>query len=127
MEKLAHEILSIIPRSVYADVRVVEQEAQEIATKDGVVEALQSSTSYGYGVRVLENGSWGFAASYDTSKKGIDRTVKAAREIAKSTSAYKNHDVTLSGQKPIKASYKNKIKNEEIKVKRIFKFCRYNR
>ncbi len=116
MEKLALEILSILPRSIYADVRVVEQESEEIATKDGVVEALQSATTYGYGVRVLEEGSWGFAASYDISKTGIEKTVKAAREIARSTSAYKNHDVILSELKPIKATYKNKIKINPFEI-----------
>ena len=42
MLKLAQEILSKIPKVEYADVRIIEQDTEDIATKDGIVEALQS-------------------------------------------------------------------------------------
>lgn len=116
MEKLAKDIISLIPAGIYADCRVLTQESQDIATKDGVVEALSSSSTYGYGVRVLVNGSWGFAASYDISKKGIEKTVKQALAIAKSSSAYKSRDVTLAETKPVTATYKTPYKEDPFLV-----------
>src|SRR3989344_1492208 len=85
MLKLAEQILSKVPKVEYADVRIVEQSTEDIATKDGIVEALHSGQSLGYNVRVLHKEVWGFAASNDFSNKGIDATIKKAMEIANSS------------------------------------------
>ncbi|MBI3443248.1 TldD/PmbA family protein, partial [Candidatus Woesebacteria bacterium] len=116
MKKLALEILGRITKVSYADVRIVEKESELIATKDTVVEALESSTSFGYGVRVLKNGSWGFAASNDFSKNGIEKTVKKAVEIAETSSKYKTDDVELSYQRPVKAVYKTPLKEDPFAI-----------
>ena len=116
MLKLAQEILGKIPKVEYADVRIVEQDTEDIATKDGIVEALHSGHSLGYNVRVLYHEVWGFAASNDFSKKGIDATIKKAMEIANSSAKYKTTDVSLDSQKPITASYKTPIKEDSFKV-----------
>ena len=116
MRKQALNILSKISRVDYADVRIVEKESQHIATKDGVVEALESSTSLGYGARVLKNGAWGFSGSNDFSKRGIEKTVKRAIEISESSTKHKDEDVILATQKPIHATYKTPIKEDPFKV-----------
>ena len=116
MLKLAQEILGKIPKVEYADVRIVEQDTEDIATKDGIVEALHSGHSLGYNVRVLYHEVWGFAASNDFSKKRIDATIKKAMEIANSSAKYKTTDVSLDSQKPITASYKTPIKEDSFKV-----------
>jgi TldD protein len=117
MLKTAHNILSKVPTSVtYADVRIVEQESEDVATKDGVVEALESGSSTGYNVRVLKDGVWGFAASHDMSGTGIDRTVKKALTIAAASAKHKTDDVQLDDQKPIKDTYKTPIKEDPFTV-----------
>lgn len=100
----------------YADVRVVRVENENIATKDGVVEALESSETYGFGVRVLYKGSWGFAASDNFDKKNILRVVARAIDIAKSSLQVKGPKVVLDKQKPVKASYKTPIKKDPLKI-----------
>lgn len=117
MKQDAKKILSKVPRNVqYADVRIVEKESQNIATKDGVVEALESSTSVGYGIRVLKDGAWGFAGSNDFSPRAIDRTIRRALEISQASAKYKDEDVLLDEQKPVKATYKTPIKEDPFKV-----------
>lgn len=116
MKRTLLDILSKIPKVQYADVRIVEQKSENLATKDGVVEAMSSSTSLGYGIRVLKDGVWGFAASYDFSSGGIDRTIKRAIAIAEASLPYKINDVILAPQKPIKASYKTPIIEDPFKV-----------
>ncbi len=116
MEKEALNIIAILPKVTYADVRIVQKDSQRIATKDGVVEALESSSSIGYGIRILYEGAWGFAASYDFSQKGIEKTVKTAFNIAKSTAAYMSTAITLTAQNAIKASYKNSIIEDPFTV-----------
>ena len=117
MLKTAKNILSKIPSSLaYADVRIVEQESEDIATKDGVVEALESSSSTGYNVRVLKDGVWGFAANYDMSNDGIDATVAKAVAIAEASAKNKTETVTLDDQKSIKDTYKTPIKEDPFTV-----------
>jgi len=113
----AEKILSKIPSSTdYADVRIVDQDSEEVATKDGVVEALQSSHSIGFNVRVLDKGAWGFAASNDMSDDGIDRTIKKAMSIAKASNRHKTYEVKLDSQKAVVDSYKTPIKEDPFKV-----------
>src|SRR3990167_9522731 len=105
-KKLAEEIISKIPRGLYADVRIVEKDAEGIATKDGVVEALESLNSCGYGIRVLKDGAWGFAGANDFSKRAVDRTGKKAIQIAESSASYNDENTELDDLKPIKVNYK---------------------
>ena len=117
-KKLAEEIIAKIPKGLYADVRIVEKDAEGIATKDGVVEALESSNSKGYGIRILKDGAWGFAGSNDFSKAAIDKTVKRAIEIAASSASYNGEEdkTGLDQLKPVRATYKTPIKEDPFKV-----------
>lgn len=116
MKKEVQKILSKIPKVHYADVRIVDQRSEDISTKDGIVEALVSSESLGYGVRILNDGAWGFAASNDFSEKGVDETIKKAMEISKSSASYKSEDVVLDELKPITDSYKTPVKIDPFTV-----------
>ena len=116
MKKTALEIIATLPKVTYADVRIVQKDSERIATKDGVVEALESSSSQGYGIRILYEGAWGFAASYDFSKKGIEKTIQNAFNIAKSTSAYTDEIISFPDEEPVVDSYKNIIKEDPFKI-----------
>lgn len=110
------KILSLIPRVTYADVRIVSIETQDIATKDGVVEALSTGYTLGYGIRILKDGAWGFAASNTFDAKAIDKTIALALQIALSSAKNKFEDIVLSEQKKIIASYKTPIKVDPFAV-----------
>lgn len=116
MKDFALQILNKLPKVDYGDVRVVRVENENIATKDGVVEALESSESYGFGVRVLYKGSWGFAASDNFESRNISRVVGRAIDIAKSSAKVKGSAVKLDQQKPVKATYKTPLKIDPLKV-----------
>ena len=54
----------------YADVRVVRRLEESISIKTGRVEGVASGESEGFGVRVLVDGAWGFAASHVLTAAG---------------------------------------------------------
>ena len=56
----------------YADVRALEIRDREISTKNGKVGHASGSESSGLGIRVLASGCWGFAATDDLTREGID-------------------------------------------------------
>src|SRR5437667_78464 len=84
----------------YADVRVIEEQDRHVGTKNGKAGDVSSSTSLGVGVRVLDKGCWGFAATDDLTPEGLDAAAALAVEIARSAALTKKHDVMLAPEDP---------------------------
>ncbi len=80
----------------YGDVRVVETEERHVSTKNGKISELAASVSVGLGVRVLDRGAWGFAATDDLTSEGIEAAAELAVEIARSSALVQKHDVVLA-------------------------------
>src|ERR1700675_2940676 len=69
----------------YADVRIVRRRDESIAIKTGRVEGVASGESEGFGVRVLVDGAWGFAASHVLTATEADRIAGEAVRIARAS------------------------------------------
>ncbi len=67
----------------YADARVIESAREELQVKDGQVGGVEQSESIGIGVRVLVGGAWGFSATDDLSREGIQKAAAAAVAIGR--------------------------------------------
>jgi TldD protein len=72
------------PGVQYADVRAIEAREREVATKNGRIGHVSSSESHGIGIRVLLDGSWGFASTDNLSLSGIESAAALALQIARS-------------------------------------------
>jgi TldD protein len=98
MKDLALQALDAVTgRGVsYADVRSMEVRDREISTKNGKVGHVSSSESVGLGVRVMAAGAWGFAATDDLTRQGIESAASLALDIARSGVAAQKHQVTLA-------------------------------
>jgi len=79
----------------YADVRIVRREGEAIEVKNGIVQTLSLDGTFGFGVRVLADGAWGFASSHRLEKAEIDRVAELAVGIAKASAISKKEDVDL--------------------------------
>ena len=80
----------------YADVRLIHSRDRSLGTKDGRVGHVASDESFGIGIRVLSNGSWGFAATSDLSRDGIESAARMAREIAAASATAQTAKVYLA-------------------------------
>src|SRR3990172_51492 len=105
-----------LSRVTYGDIKVGQYWHEHVATKDGIVEAMESNESMGYGIRVVKNGRWGFAASNELSKEAIHRTVKKAVELAMAASKVEGDDVVLTKEKVVKDSYTTPYKEDPFSV-----------
>ena len=65
--------------ATYADVRVIRRRDESISVKSGRVEGVALGETDGFGVRVVVDGAWGFAASDTLDLAEADR-VGAVRE-----------------------------------------------
>ena len=98
MKDLATAALDSTLRSgvTYADARVVESHHRALSTKNGKPGHIASSESMGLGIRVLVAGCWGFAATDDLSKKGIEAAASLAVSIGRASALAKKKDVQLA-------------------------------
>ena len=89
----------------YADVRIQESRGRTLATKTGRLAGASSSESQGIGIRVIAGGAWGFAATDDLSKAGLDAAAALAVEIALASATTSKHPVTLAGEPPARVTW----------------------
>jgi TldD protein len=100
----------------YADVRIVKRESQGIALRTGKVEGLGHSLDLGFGVRVIADGAWGFAASPTLTIEEGKLVAEEAVRIAKASATAKRRDVHLSPIEPVEGSFANEWKIEPFEV-----------
>lgn len=67
----------------YGDVRFCSYRRQNLYARDRSLSNLSDNVSSGFGVRVLLDGAWGFAASHSKTPAEVARIVALAVEIAK--------------------------------------------
>jgi len=85
--------------ATYADVRIGRYLNQSLATREKRVQSIANTESYGMGIRVIANGSWGFASLNNLDKDSIAKAATAAVRIAKVNSKLLSEPVQLAPQK----------------------------
>lgn len=78
----------------YGDIRLSTYRHQRLGASDRSLNRLSDNVSSGFGVRVLLDGAWGFAASHQKNAAEVTRIVNLAIETAKGS--------RLTQQEPIK-------------------------
>ena len=107
MKDLALQALDTVTRSgvTYADVRAIDIREREITTKNGKVGHASGSESQGIGIRVVASGCWGFAATDDLSRDGIEAAAKLALDIARAGAHARKGEVTLAPEDRYEATW----------------------
>ena len=84
--------------ATYADVRIGRYLNQFLFTREKRVQNIANTESFGVGIRVIANGSWGFAATNDVTPDGVARTAARAVAVAKANSKIITEPVQLAPQ-----------------------------
>lgn len=85
--------------ATYADVRIGRYLNQVISTREAQVQNIANIESFGLGVRVIANGSWGFAATDNLDNDSIAKAAEMAVAIARGNSKLLTEPVQLAPQK----------------------------
>ena len=80
----------------YADVRINRYRNQFIFTRDRRVQNIVNTEDYGFGVRVIVDGTWGFSSSSNVTKDEIARVAKQAVAIARANRRLNEEPVRLA-------------------------------
>ncbi len=100
----------------YADVRVVRRLEESIGIKTGRVEGVASGESEGFGVRVLVDGAWGFAASHILSTAEADKVAGQAVRIARASATALREPAMLSERPPAVGTYETPVAEDPFAV-----------
>jgi TldD protein len=80
----------------YADIRINRYRNQFIFTRDKRVQNIVNTEDFGFGVRVLVDGTWGFASNSAVSKDDVAASARQAVGIAKANRAVNTDPVKLA-------------------------------
>lgn len=82
--------------ATYADVRIGRYLNQFINTRENKIQNITSTESFGVGIRVIANGTWGFASTNLVTEDGIKKATERAVAIAKANSKFQTEPVQLA-------------------------------
>jgi TldD protein len=103
--------------ATYTDVRIGRYLQQYLFTREKNVQGITNAESFGVGIRVIANGTWGFSATSDVTPDGIKKCAETAVAIAKANSKLQSEPVVLA---PVQAygevSWKTPIKKNAMEV-----------
>lgn len=109
----------------YADLRVCRSRHESVSTREERVQHVGSSRDFGCGVRVLVDGTWGFAASSRVTAAHIDAATRAAVAMARANRRLQRRPVELEKLPAYDAEWIMPMKTDpfavsvEEKVKRL--------
>ncbi|TFH08263.1 MAG: TldD/PmbA family protein [Candidatus Atribacteria bacterium] len=102
--------------ATYADIRIVRRENQNVTVKNGIVQTLSLDDDFGFGVRVIADGAWGFASSSRLTEEEIDRIAAQAVTIAKASALTKEADVQIGPSEVHVDTYKTPMEIDPFEV-----------
>lgn len=100
----------------YADIRINRYRIESISTRERQVQAVASGQNYGFGVRVLYKGTWGFAASPLVTNAEVLRVTKEAVDIAKANAMFQTKPIRLVDAPKASGSWKSQFKRDPFDV-----------
>lgn len=98
----------------YAEVRAHSERADELAMKNGMVDAYVSAVDSGFCVRILASGGIGFASSNKWNRSEVKSIVEIALRLA--LNAERKEKISFAKEKSVKTSWKVKEKKKIANV-----------
>jgi TldD protein len=116
--KLADIALSTAKKlgASYADIRINRYRLESISTRERQVQNVQRGQNFGFGVRVLVKGTWGFAASPNVTEAEVLRATNEAIEIAKANSAFQRKRIEMVDAPKVVTSWKSSFVKDPFDV-----------
>lgn len=117
-QKLGHAALAEAKKlgASYADFRFERIRSQSISLKDSHLESLVNNETIGYAVRVIHNGSWGFAAGVLLDPMSAAKVARTAIDVAKTLAVLNSEPVELADEPPHRGIYISDYKTDPFSI-----------
>lgn len=103
--------------ATYADIRISGTRREDLAVKNGGVDAIATESDRGFGVRVIADGAWGFASSSRVDEAEVRRVAELAVRIGRASALTKKQDVALAPVEACEDSWSAKPACDPFTVK----------
>ena len=100
----------------YADIRINRYRTESVATREQQVQNVSRGQNFGFGVRVLYKGTWGFAASRNVTPNDVRRITQQAVDIARANSVYQRKRVSLVPVEKVATTWKSAFEKDPFEV-----------
>ena len=100
----------------YADVRFVRNRNQNVSTREQRVSGVSDNETYGFGIRTLVAGAWGFAASRDLTNQEVVRVAKQAVDQARANRSALVRPVVLAPVPAVTGTWNSPIEIDPFGV-----------
>jgi len=100
----------------YADVRLCDTRRRDLVAREARVERVRESEERGFGVRVLVDGAWGFAASARITRDELARVARSAVELARTASSLRREPVQLAPAERHVAVWNTPVRRDPFEV-----------
>src|SRR5690606_29464460 len=100
----------------YAGVRVADYRPQALRAREQRSTAVSDETSSGFGVRVIANGTWGFAASSRLDEAEVVAVARRAVALAQANSVLQREPVQLAPSQAHVAVYVTPVRRDAFSV-----------
>jgi TldD protein len=101
-------------RAEYADVRFVRTRGENLSTRNGALDQLDSYESEGIGVRVRMGGAWGFAGASGVGRRDAEAALKRALDVAAAQPAVTG--AALAPEPPAAGFWENPVQRDPFDV-----------
>lgn len=117
-QELADTILAYAKSlgAAYCDVRIVRYLQQSVSARNTILTGIDDSESYGIGVRVIKNNTWGYAATRSVTVESAKRAADEAIRIATANTKLQSIPLDLVPVEAITAEWKTPIKKNPFDV-----------
>lgn len=102
--------------ATYADIRINRYRQESIATREKQVQEVARTQSFGFGVRVLVNGAWGFAASREVTPQSVRRITQRAIAAARANAPFQKRAIELAPQTGAPAKWRSAFEKDPFDV-----------
>ena len=103
--------------ATYADARIGRYLNQFVTTRETRVDNIVNTESAGIGVRVIANGTWGFASTSNMTPDSVAKAAEQAVAVAKANSKFQTVPVQLAPVKGVgDVSWQTPIKKNALEV-----------
>jgi TldD protein len=100
----------------YADIRINRYRSEQISTREKQVQNVSRSQNFGFGVRVLFKGTWGFASSRSVTPAEVRRITRQAVDIARANSVYQRKRITMVPARQVVATWKSAFEKDPFDI-----------
>ena len=102
--------------AAYADVRIVRFKSENVTVRNKNVEALTADESLGFGVRVIVDGFWGFAASHKMTLDEASAIAAEAVRVAKASGLVRGPRADIGPAQSVSGAYRTPVRTDPFAV-----------